>query len=44
MQSGMPKNNGYPTIRGQVRDEIDEIIKMSYTMDIFLENAQKARL
>ena len=29
------ENNGYPTIRGQVRDEIDEIIKMSYTMDIF---------
>ena len=28
-------NEGKPTIRGQVREELDEIIKSSYTMQIF---------
>ncbi len=28
-------NEGKPTIRGQVREELDEVIKSSYTMQIF---------
>ena len=29
------EKNGYPTIRGQIKDEIDEIIKCSYTVQDF---------
>ena len=31
----MAEKNGYPTIRGQIRDEIDSIIEGSYTTQIF---------
>ena len=31
----MAENNGYPTIRGQIRDEIDTIIQCSYTYQSF---------
>ena len=31
----MAEKNGYPTIRGQIKDELDEIIKCSYTFDQF---------
>ena len=31
----MAEKNGYPTIRGQIRDEIDGIIEGSYTTQIF---------
>ena len=31
----MAEKNGYPTIRGQIKDELDEIIKWSYTFDQF---------
>jgi hypothetical protein len=34
-------NEGKPTIRGQVREELDEIIKSSYTMQIFWKELQK---
>lgn len=34
-------NEGKPTIRGQVRDELDEIIKASYTFKEFWENLEK---
>lgn len=29
------EKNGYPTIRGQIKDELDEIIKCSYTVQNF---------
>ena len=29
------EKNGYPTIRGQIKDELDEIIKCSYTVQSF---------
>ena len=29
----MAEKNGYPTIRGQIKDELDEIIKCSYTYE-----------
>lgn len=32
---------GRPTIRGQIRSEIDEIIKCSYTMEQFWQNLKK---
>lgn len=32
------EKNGYPTIRGQIKDELDEIIKCSYTYHIFRKN------
>ena len=31
----LAEKKGYPTIRGQIRDELDEIIKCSYTMNEF---------
>ena len=31
----MAEKNGYPTIRGQIKDELDEIIKCSYTYKDF---------
>lgn len=31
----MAEKNGYPTIRGQIKDELDEIIKCSYTYEQF---------
>lgn len=31
----LAEKNGYPTIRGQIKDELDEIIKCSYTCDQF---------
>ena len=31
----LAEKKGYPTIRGQIRDELDEIIKCSYTMKEF---------
>ena len=31
----LAEKNGYPTIRGQIRDEIDSIIEGSYTMQSF---------
>ena len=32
----LAEKNGYPTIRGQIKDELDEIIKCSYTYKDFL--------
>lgn len=34
-------NEGKPTIRGQVREELDEIIKSSYTMQIFWKELER---
>lgn len=31
----LAEKNGYPTIRGQIKDELDEIIKCSYTYEQF---------
>ncbi len=31
----LAEKKGYPTIRGQIRDEVDEVIKCSYTMNEF---------
>ena len=33
----LAEKNGYPTIRGQIKDELDEIIKASYTYKDFWE-------
>lgn len=35
------EHEGKPTIRGQIRDEIDEIIKCSYTYKNFIDTMQK---
>ena len=35
------EKNGYPTIRGQIRDEIDSIIKGSYTTQIFWKELKR---
>ena len=34
-------NEGKPTIRGQVREELDEVIKSSYTMQIFWKELER---
>lgn len=31
----LAEKNGYPTIRGQIKDELDEIVKCSYTYKDF---------
>lgn len=37
----LAEKKGYPTIRGQIRDELDEIIKCSYTINEFWKNLEK---
>ena len=37
----MAEKNGYPTIRGQIRDEIDSIIQCSYTYQSFWKELKR---
>lgn len=39
----MAEKNGYPTIRGQIKDELDEIIKCSYTYEHVIIGTRKEK-